>query len=434
VRLTTRAWAFFVVSPAVLLGALWLARRTVTSPGDPDTYWDDDLRREVQAIVEARYVDPVSEEEARRLFHAALQGYVSELDPYSRFFPPEQRTEVDRETQGTFGGVGVRILAVPGGLRVTAVREDGPADRAGIVPGDVIERAGDRSLSGRSLEQMLELIRGEAGTRVDFAVRRGADLRTVTVEREVVPLDTVPSVRTIPGDVPVGYLRIEQFSEATTNDAREAFDRFRREGVGALVLDLRQNLGGVVRSAVDVASFLLPPDTTVCVVRRRQGGDVHTTSRPDGFEPFDVPVVVLVDEGTASASEILAGALQDHGRAVLVGDRTWGKFLVQTLVETRRAGALVRVTTARYETPRGRSAPRDHEGSPAGGLMPDVRVPLADDAQRAALRLAFDRQTGPHWRSLPPEGPEFRDVQLEAALSLLRGGAAPPEPVPARAM
>jgi carboxyl-terminal processing protease len=426
--------ALLLVSPLVLAGALLWARRFVSTPPEPTLPWDDDVRREVQAIVEQRYVEPIDGPQARRLFHAALQGYVSHLDPFSRYVPPEDRKRVEEEANGTFGGIGVLARPGEGGLRITAVREDSPADRAGLEPGDVLESVGGEALSGRDLAQMFAMIRGEPGTSIEVSVVHGGAARRVTIERALVPSDTVRSVRLLPGDPPVGYVRVEQFADTTAGEVRDALNSLVDGGARGVVLDLRENLGGVVRAAVDVASLFLPPGSTVCVVRRREGGVVDVTERPDGFDPVELPLAVLVDEGTASASEILAGALQDHGRAVLVGERTWGKFLVQTLVETRSDGGVVRLTTARYETPRGRSAPRDEARGLMGGLLPDVRAPELSDAQRSLLRAEFDRQSGPRWRTLPGSDPEPGGQALAAALRLLRGGLPPSEPVPSRAL
>lgn len=426
--------AFLVVSPLVFFAALLTARRVLEAPGDPEGFWDDSLRREVQAIVERRYVDRIGEAEARRLFQSALQGYVSRLDPFSRFVPPEEKSQLDEEVHGVFGGIGVRWIPIPGGLRVTAVRETSPAARAGIRPEDVVELVGGEPLSGRDREQMISMIRGPAGTTVELTVRRGEERRTFTVERAEIPVDTVTSVRTFPGAAgagPVGYVRIEQFSDTTPAEVREAFGRLSGERVSGFVIDLRQNLGGVVEAAVRVASLLLPDATTVCVARRREAGDVRATRAWEDFAPLDAPLTVLVDDSTASASEILAGALQDHGRALVLGQRTWGKFLVQTLVPASD-GSTVKITTARYETPRGRSAPRDEDDGPAGGLMPDVRVPIRDADERDALLRSLAGQSGPHWIAAPREGREPDDRALDAALALLRGEGPPGEPVAAR--
>ncbi|MCG3134898.1 MAG: putative CtpA-like serine protease [Planctomycetes bacterium] len=395
--------------------------------------WDDSLRREVQSIVSRRYVDKVDEARARRLFDDAMRGYVASLDPYSRFYPASERRDLDQRTSGSFGGIGVMLGAVPGGLRVNAVRKGGPADRAGIAPGDVIERVGGHGVEELGFDGAVAAVKGPVGTTATLVLRGSPAPRTVEVARADVPADTVPGVRLLAGDPPVGYVRIEQFTDGTGRDARAAFEDLAARGAAAFVLDLRQNLGGVVRAAEAVASIFLPPDTVVCVTRRRDGSEIHRTKPADGA-PLLVggslpPLVALVDEQSASASEILAGALQDHGRALLVGERTYGKFFVQSLVETSSGGAVVGLTTSRHETPLGRSGGRDGSGEP-GGLLPDVRVPIGGDGDRDLLRAVFGRQAGPAWvlhRREAQEPPP--DRQLAAALSLLRGGLPPAEPV-----
>jgi len=436
-RSAAAAVLLFVASPAAFVAVLLWTRSRAPLPGDPETFWDEAARREIQAIVERRYVEPIDDAAARRLFDRAMSGYVEGLDPFSRYFPADERKALEQETSGAFGGIGVLVQSVPGGLRVTGVRIGGPADAAGVEPGDVVESVDGAAISGRDLGRTLDLVKGAPGTEVVLAVRRGdAAPLDVRVERAVVPFDSVPGVRLVPGDPPVGYVRIEQFTDRTAEDARAAVDGLLRDGAGAVVLDLRRNLGGVVRTAVETAGLFLPEGALVCVTRRRDGNETHAAKPPAGAAPaafqMSVPLAVLVDETTASASEILAGALQDHGRAVLVGERTFGKFLVQSLVDAPSSGGVVRLTTSRYVTPRGRSNARDESNALSGGLLPDIRVPLRSDAARESVRLALDALAGPEWRTLPREGPEPRDPQFEAALALLRGGRPPGEPVSRR--
>lgn len=425
--------ALFVASPAAFVATLlWVERRTGAA-AEPQLFWDDAARREIQGIVESRYVEPLHDRDARELFDAAMEGYVGGLDPFSAYVPPSERRTLDRETKGSFGGIGVIVASVPRGLRVSAVRRGGPAHAAGVAPGDVIERVDGASLTGRDFAVRVAAIQGDPGTEAVLTLARGdGPAHDVRVVRALVPVDTVPGVAVLPGAVPVGYVRIEQFSEGTGAAAREAVASLLRSGARAMVLDLRGNLGGVVTAAVEVAGLFLPDDAAVCVTRRRTGASTYRTERPAGPVPDGLPVVVLVDEGTASASEILAGALQDHGRAVLAGERTYGKFLVQTLVEAGASGGVVRLTTSRYETPRGRSHPRDPSRGLLGGLLPDVRVPLRSDVEREAVAASLARLTGPDWDALPYDGPALRDPQLEAALALLRGGGPPAEPVARR--
>lgn len=429
----------FVLVVVPLLVAAAVSIHWIQRPAAPEPVlgWPEEARREIQGVIESRYVEPITKERADRLFDAAMKGYVEDLDPFSRYFTEKERAALDEDMTGSFGGIGVRVDAVPAGLQIVAVRRDGPADSAGIVPGETIERVGDEPVTGRSRDAVIDMIKGAPGTTVELWLRpAGAgDLRRVVATRAMLDADMVPSVRVLAGAPPIGYLRLAQFTDTTAADARAALRSLVKDGAQSIVLDLRRNLGGVVQSAVDVASLFLPEGTLVCSARARDGSHEYHAAVKDSFEPLRLPLVVLVDESSASASEILAGALQDHGRALIVGERTYGKFVMQTVVPLANRGAMLRITTARYATPHGRSDQRDPAHDLAGGLMPDVRVPLGSRDEDDALRLEFGRQCGLAWKVLPGRdahsGPP--DRQLAAALELLRGGAAPAEPVAPRA-
>lgn len=420
---------FLLVSPLLLAGVLLgvTMRRSLRG----DLYWDDDVRSEVQELVDQRYVEPLAPEDEQALFDAAMRAYVGTLDPFSRYFTPEERRELEEDTSGSFAGVGVQVRAVTAGLLVSAVYRDGPAHRAGLRPGDIVTAVDGTSVAGMALDATIALVKGPEGTVVTLEVTSEGDPpRAVAVTRGMVDLDTVPSVRLLPGEPPVAYVRVAQFSETTPQDVRAALERLAGKGAGAVVLDLRQNLGGVVSAAVELAGLFLPSESVVCLTRERHRRREYTVEgEPGAAAPFGQPLVVLVDGGSASASEILAGALQDHGRAVLVGERTYGKFLVQTLLPLHESEALVRITTARYETPRGRSGQRHPDGV-RGGIMPDVRVDLSGDDRRAVFE-AFVQQAGPRWLLMEGRDTEAdaSDTQLRAALELLRGAPAPAEPL-----
>jgi carboxyl-terminal processing protease len=422
--------------PLALAAAAFVRWFQAPPSGDSTLAWDDRARREVQSVVERRFVEPLTKERAEALFDAAMKGYVERLDPFSRYFTAAERGALDEDTSGKFGGVGIRVEPVPAGLLIVAVRRGGPADAAGVVPGETVERIGTEAVTGRGRDQVIDMIRGPEGTDVEMWLRAapGGELRRVAMKRARLDLDTVPSVRTIEGAQRIGYLRLAQFTDTTAADARDAVSGMAAAGVSGIVLDLRRNLGGVVSSAVDVAGIFLPPGSLVCVSRARDGAHAYRTAEADAPPVVTLPLVLLVDESSASASEILAGALQDHGRAVLVGGRTYGKFVMQAIVPLADRGATLRLTTARYETPRGRSCQRDPHRGATGGLCPDVRVPLATDEEQRALGIEFARQAGPAWKVMDGRDPasDPPDPQLGAALALLRGGAAPAEPVPPR--
>lgn len=420
---------FLFVSPLLLAGVLLGVGLRPSLRGG--LYWDDGVRSEVQELIDDRYVEPLPADVEQRLFDEAMRAYVGSLDPFSRYFTPEERRELEEDTTGTFAGVGVQVRAVKGGLEVTAVYRGGPAAQAGVRPGDLITAVDGVDVDGRDLAATIPLIKGPEGSEVTLdVVRAGRALEPHVVRRGQVELDTVPSVRLLPGSPPVAYVRVEQFSETTPAEVRSGLERLVGEGAAAIVLDLRQNLGGVVSAAVDLAGLFLPPESLVCVTRERDRVRSYTTRSGSDDEtpaPFDLPLVLLVDEGSASASEILAGALQDHGRAVLVGERTFGKFVMQTLLPLRQSGALVRITTARYETPHGRSGQRHPDGT-RGGIVPDVRAGLSDEQLRAVFE-AFRAQAGPRWDRVDglDRNADDVDAQLRAAVDLLRGSQPPAE-------
>ncbi len=471
--MTTRTF-FLFVSP-LLMALIFMTFSQLRLPG-PELYWDDEVRDEVQEIVARRYLEPLDAEAEQALFDASMRAYVGTLDPFSRYFTPDERQSLEADTSGSFAGVGVQVRMTGAGMLVVAVYRNGPADRAGLEPGDLVTQVDDTSIVGMPLDQSITLVKGPEKSDVTLWIVRDAktgeesraeenrrDGRSAeavpkTVTRGLVGLDTVPAVRLLVAPDGLGggvaYVRVAQFSETTPQEVRSALDDLiEGQGASSIVLDLRENLGGVVSAAVDLAGLFLPDDELVCVTRSRDGVRPYTVDRErtervasqllgpgrdaddvrraegDASAPFDQPLVVLVDANSASASEILAGALQDHGRAVLVGERSYGKFLVQTLVELRSSEALVKVTTARYETPRGRSGQRNERTGVRGGIMPDVRVPLTD-LQRRSVFEAFREQAGPRWRVLDERdgSPSAADSQLNAALDLLREGRPPAEP------
>jgi carboxyl-terminal processing protease len=430
-----KLYAAFVVPLAVGAAVFVHFLQHAWTRAPSDVGWSDDARREVQSIVESRYVEPVGDERSEALFDAAMKGYVEELDPFTRYYSAKDRATLERDTSGTFGGIGVRIDSAPTGMLVVGVRKGGPADKAGVGLGDVIEKVGGTPLTGRDRDAMIETIKGPEGTSVELSVRPagGGEPRTLTTVRAKIEVDAVPSVRVLPGSPSVGYVRVGQFTDTTAADAREAFRTVVGQGARTLVLDLRHDLGGVVQAAVDVASLFLAPETLVCVSRSREGAREYRTAVKDGFEPLDLPLIVLVDRSTASASEILAGALQDHGRAVLVGERTYGKFVMQTIIPLAHRDAVLQLTTARYETPRGRSDQRDEVHGVPGGLMPDVYSSLRSKDEEYAVAVEFARQAGLAWKVLPGrEATGAADRQLQAAIDLLRGGPAPADMVAPR--
>ena len=372
---------------------------------------------EVLERVRGAYVKEVDEKE---LIQAAIRGMLMELDPHSAYLTPDQFEDLQSTTSGEFGGLGLEVTMEDGFVKVVAPIDDSPASRAGIQAGDLILKIDDTFTKGISLADAVELMRGAAGSKVTLSVLSEGDEkpRPVTLKRDRIKVGSVKSETLEPG---YGYLRISQFQSRTGEDAKAAVEKLTANGdLKGLVLDLRNNPGGVLGGAVEVAGLFLDQGLVVYT----QGRDPESRNDYEA-SPGDLlnglPLVVLVNGGSASASEIVAGALQDQGRAVVVGTRTFGKGSVQTVLPISGDSAL-KLTTARYYTPNGRSIQ-------AEGIHPDIPI------QVASVELYQER--GPRESDLPhhlinkdseeqdSDGGEAplasRDYPLSQALSILKG-------------
>lgn len=355
--------------------------------------------------IEAAYVEPIDQD---RLIRGAIRGMVESLDPHSAYFDPEQHRLFRSLSTGRFAGVGVEISVDDGWLVVVSAFPDGPAARAGVLPGDRFLSIAGRPARDIRLEEAVRLMRGEPGTTVEVALRREGSEQAVqvTLTRAVVEVRAV-SARLLPGGLL--YVQIRTFQETTTHELRAALDEAvssTRGDVRGLLLDLRNNGGGLLDEGVLVADEFL--DDGVIVTTRGRGGDVRheARARRAGTRP-PWPIVVLVNGLTASAAEIVAGALRDHGRAVIAGERTFGKGSVQNLVELPD-GSAIKITTARYYTPSGRSIQ-------AEGIAPDVVIPMIP---MDVVRRARER------------GPRVSEATLEGHLDDPARARAPTEDVP----
>jgi carboxyl-terminal processing protease len=354
---------------------------------------------EVMDRVQRDYVDTVTEPD---LIDGALRGLVSGLDPYSSYLDADEYADLRVSTSGTYAGIGIEVSTADHALRVVRPFRDSPAAAAGLRSGDLIS-AIDGEAVGTDLDAAMARMRGPRGSAVKLGVLRAGQTLPLefTVERAQVD---VHSVSLVPLDAGFGYARIASFSDTTATDFVAGVERLRREIKGklrGLVLDLRNNPGGVLESAVDVADELLNAGVIVSAEGRTPAARFRMEATPgDALE--GVPVVVLVNGGSASAAEILAGALQDHRRAVLLGRRTFGKGSVQTVMPLAQ-GRAMKLTTSRYFTPSGRSI---H----GRGIAPDIEFPGVDGG--APLDLD-DREVR---RTLAT-----RDAAIHAALDVLNG-------------
>ncbi|UAW98614.1 S41 family peptidase [Halopseudomonas nanhaiensis] len=383
----------------------------------------DELRTfaEVMERIRSAYVEPVDD---ATLLDNAIRGMLEGLDPHSDYLDPEDFKGLQDSTSGQFGGLGIEIGQDEGGLRVIAPIDDTPAARAGIEPGDLIMMIDDQPVKGMSLVEAVEKMRGPAGSSVTLTIVRGdGGPFEVELERAIVKVKSVRTEALEPG---YAYLRITQFQTNTGDEVRRTLQRLAsEETLKGIVLDLRNNPGGVLQAAVEVTDAFITEGLIVYTRGRLPNSEMRfnaTSNAPAG----DVPLVVLINGGSASASEIVAGALQDHGRAIVMGTDSFGKGSVQTVLPLNNDRAL-KLTTALYYTPNGRSIQ-------AQGIVPDIRVERAkvtvDPEQTAAYREAdlarhlnnANGEERPTVRTPMTERSENdSDYQLNQALNLLKG-------------
>jgi carboxyl-terminal processing protease len=373
---------------------------------------------EVLTLVRQNYVEPT---ESRELIFGAIRGMLESLDPHSSFMPPELYKEMQIETQGSFGGLGIEITVRERYLTVVAPIEGTPADRAGIVAGDRIIRIDGAATKDMTLVEAVRRLRGPKGTPVTVTIlREGHDPFDVSVTRDIIE---VHSVRTSDLGEGIGYVRLISFQERTSRDLQEELRALKEKGMRGLVLDLRNNPGGLLTQAVQIADLFLEKGKLIVYTEGRAKN--QNLSFVDQHEnPQDFPMVVLVNKGSASASEIVAGALQDHQRAVVVGTQTFGKGTVQTVIPLNDGSGL-RLTTAKYFTPNKRAI----DGS---GLTPDIvveppKAPTPTKTQpptgppRDRRQETIGEQEGDPSRPLGRGAPDLKnDPQLGRAVEVLK--------------
>jgi carboxyl-terminal processing protease len=419
---------FIVVVCGTLILSSWLARQ-VSAVGR-DAYQNIEAFANVLTMVQKNYVDEIGTD---RLIDGAINGMLSSLDPHSAYLTPDLYKELQVDTRGSFGGLGIEITQRNGILTVVSPIEDTPAFRAGIKSGDQIIKIDNEFTKDMTLLQAVKLMRGPEGTKIRLTVRRenAPDWIDLTLKREVIQIKSV-KYRVL--DPHYGYLRITQFQERTEHDAKSALAALEKEtgGLHGLVLDLRNNPGGLLSQAVKVADLFLDSGMVV-YTEGRLDNQAQKFYAHKGAGTTDYPMVVLVNGGSASASEIVAGALQDHKRALVLGMQTFGKGSVQTILPLVEGDAAIRLTTARYFTPNGRSIQ-------ATGITPDIIMEPPTAQQVAA---APDRPDAIRERNLPRHlengteeddegddgggeessavpGADMADPQLDRALELLK--------------
>ena len=411
---------------ALLLAALASSFSTIAADdASNDTYRQLDLFANVFERVRAEYVEDVSDQE---LIEAAINGMLTSLDPHSSFLDIDSYQDMQVQTRGSFGGLGIEVTMENGFVVVVSPIDDTPAFRAGLQAADVITHIDGEQVLGLTLSEAVERMRGPVGSEINLTIRRDAvEPFDVTIVRDVIRIE---SVRWRVEDGGVGYIRITSFTERTDNGVSQAVEELSAElgdDLVGFVIDLRNNPGGLLDQAVAVADAFLEQGEVVST-RSRVEDHIQRYNARDGDLADGLPVVVLINGGSASASEIVAGALQDHRRAVVLGTQSFGKGSVQTIVPLPGHGAM-RLTTARYYTPAGRSIQ-------ALGITPDIEVlPATIEELDVAGRREVDLRNALGNEQLPgasapgvaddigDDAEEPFDYQLDRAIDLLRGVA-----------
>jgi carboxyl-terminal processing protease len=399
-----------------------------------DTYRQLNLFGDVFERVRADYVEKPDD---AKLVESAINGMLAGLDPHSSYMDPKSFRDMQVQTRGEFGGLGIEVTMEDGLVKVVAPIDDTPAAKAGVMANDIITKLDDEQVQGLTLNQAVEKMRGPVNTKIKLTImRKGQDKPIeVSIVRDVI---RVKSVRSHSEGEDVGYIRVTQFNEQTTDGLKKAIsdltNQIGAEKVKGFVLDLRNNPGGLLDQAISVSDAFLDKGEIVSTRGRNAEETQRFNARP-GDLTKGKPLIVLINGGSASASEIVAGALQDHKRATLVGTRSFGKGSVQTIIPLGAGNGALRLTTARYYTPSGRSIQ-------AKGITPDIEVlqDVPDDLKartdtkgeaslRGHLKAEGNEESGS--QSYVPQD-EKDDKALKEALDLLRGAisdaAFPPNP------
>ncbi|MBI3088528.1 MAG: S41 family peptidase [Candidatus Omnitrophica bacterium] len=418
-----KRWRMVIIGAVSLTALLALsnsalqARRAV---GDEALYKELELFTDALSIVQTDYVE---QPEAKQLIYGALKGMLSILDPYSQFLDPDSYNELKVDTEGHFGGLGIEITIKDDLLTVITPIDDTPAYNAGLKASDRIVKIDGELTRGITLLEAVKKLRGKPGTTVALTILREGEneLKDFTVTRDIIKIKSIRDSRIL--EAHIGYIRMSDFRENTPEDLEGAVEKLKREGMDSLILDLRNNPGGLLDVAVSAAELFLDRQQMIVSTKGRlKNQNFEFRSRRTGMAN-GLPLVVLVNEGSASASEILAGAIQDHHRGIILGTKTHGKASVQTIFPLKDGSAL-RLTTSKYFTPAGRSIHGE-------GIAPDVVVPLEPSAERAKDADGKDKDQQPEAEELfdKLEHPDDKDQtaklrmdsQLARAVDLLKG-------------
>jgi carboxyl-terminal processing protease len=416
VKILGRIFVFISVTFFLLTLASW-GFSAIGHRKESDTDKEFGLFADALAIVQGQYVD---EKKPKDLIYGALSGLLDSLDPHSQFLTPQEYEDLKQDTEGKFGGVGIEITIKDNLVTIITPIEGTPAWDAGLLSNDRIVKIDGVVIKNFTLNEMVKKLRGAPGTEVHIVVWRERDgkLHEFKIKRQMIDIKDIKEVKVVSEHV--GYLRLVEFRENTPAELDRALEVLKGKGAESLILDLRNNPGGLLDQAIEVAERFLPRGSLVVSVNGRD--EKQNTEYKSEFKSPDlnIPIVVLINEGSASGSEIVAGALQDHKRALLLGTRTFGKGSVQTVFPLSDGSAL-KLTTSRYFTPSGRSI---HEK----GIMPDIIVEnkvlvekKKDDKEKLEEIFEGVEEKKPESKEALSSKIDETDAPLSRALDLLKG-------------
>ena len=370
-----------------LTAILFIFAKITFADNDENIYDKIDLFGEVLDKINKEYVDEVNHGEA---MDAAINGVLQSLDPYSAYMSPDTFKEMETETSGKFGGLGIEVGMEFGVVKVITPMDDSPAEREGVKAGDYIVKVDGVQVQGKTLSEAVELMRGPVGSKIEITVRRKGVKKALTFEiiREIIVVESVKS-KII--DDNVGYIRLTAFNENSSRQVKDKIKKFKNKKINKYVLDLRNNPGGLLSQAVKIADFFLDNGEIVSTKSRKSYENKKYFAKK-GDIINGKTLVVLINYGSASASEIVAGALKDHKRAILIGENSYGKGSVQSIIPLKNEGA-IRLTISKYYLPSG-------ESISGTGITPDIEVSESSDEFRIGTKT---------------------DNQLDFAISLLNG-------------
>ena len=411
----------FALGAAVYSSISFAAKQEQAQEQKPKT---DDLYKELELFSDAVSIirtDYVEEKKSKDLIYGALKGMLASLDPYSQFMDPDTYNEMKIETEGEFGGIGIEITVKDDLLTIISPIDDTPAYKAGLKAGDKIVKIDGAVTKDLTLVDAVKKLRGKPGTDVNIIVLRESEKKLLefTITRSIIKIASIKKAEIL--DSGIGYIRLTEFQENSPKDLAEALKKLEADNLKGLVLDLRNNPGGLLDVAVDVAGKFIEEGKVVVSTKGRVESQNFEFKSKNKNHHLDYPMVVLVNGGSASASEIVAGALQDYKRALIIGTKSFGKGSVQTVIPMTD-GSAIRVTTSKYFTPKGRSIHGE-------GIMPDIVVEYQEpslkdkevDKETALIEKLMDTKEKTEKEKQEEKKRKEFDNQLSRAIDVLKG-------------